>query len=132
MRMVVVLFWVLTILGVVIGGLVFLAAIFETSAPQQAAAGTIALGFVVIPYVLARSVSEIALADSASESVHHQSREPVDASPPPAANPHWSLPVSTSSGQRPSDADPSAQKLWDLLQDGPCSQQEVFDYMLLE
>lgn len=52
--------WVLTILGAVIGAIIlFLGLATATGAPQQAAAAAAAVAFVVIPYCLARAVSEL-------------------------------------------------------------------------
>lgn len=52
--------WILTIIGCFIGGLVLVVGwIAATGAPQEAAAGALAVGCAVIPYCLARAVSEI-------------------------------------------------------------------------
>ena len=50
------IFWLLTILGVVIGSVIFLQGLVDNSAPRQAAAAGLALCCAVLPYVLARSV----------------------------------------------------------------------------
>lgn len=50
--------WILTILGVVIGSVIFLQGLVDDSAPRQAAAAGLALCCAVLPYVLARSVRE--------------------------------------------------------------------------
>lgn len=54
-------FWVIAIIGVLIGGVSFLATLTakEISAPQQAAGAAMALCWVVIPYCLARAVSDL-------------------------------------------------------------------------
>jgi magnesium-transporting ATPase (P-type) len=52
--------WVLTIIGSVIGGLIVLGGVLGASgAPQEAAAAAIGVACAVIPYCLARAVSEI-------------------------------------------------------------------------
>ncbi len=54
------LLWVLTIIGSVIGGLIVCAGVLGASgAPQEAAAAAMGVAFAVIPYCLARAVSEI-------------------------------------------------------------------------
>jgi sugar phosphate permease len=53
-------FWSLVIIGFVIGGFVFvIETSFATSAPQQAAAAARGLAIVILPYCLARAVTEI-------------------------------------------------------------------------
>jgi hypothetical protein len=52
-------FWIITILGSCIGGLFMFGAFLESGAPQQAASAALGIGFAVIPYCLARAVSEI-------------------------------------------------------------------------
>ncbi|ONG55729.1 hypothetical protein BKE38_08665 [Pseudoroseomonas deserti] len=53
-------FYVLTIIGALIGGFWLLMAIFGAkSAPQEAAAAAIAAACAIIPYVFARAVQEI-------------------------------------------------------------------------
>jgi sugar phosphate permease len=52
--------WIVTIIGSVLGGLTFLAGIVAANgAPQEAAAAAMGVAFAVIPYCLARAVSEI-------------------------------------------------------------------------
>jgi sugar phosphate permease len=52
--------WVLTIIGSLIGGLVtFGGVVAATGAPQEAAAAAMGVACAVIPYCLARAVSEI-------------------------------------------------------------------------
>lgn len=54
-------FWVLTIIGSVIGGFFMVDALLvSTSAPQQGAAAAVAVGFAVLPYVFARACDQIA------------------------------------------------------------------------
>lgn len=54
-------FWIMAIVGVVIAlGQFVLALDSSQSAPQQAASAGLALCFAIIPYCLARAVSEIA------------------------------------------------------------------------
>lgn len=54
------LLWVLTILGSLFGGLfVFFALTLSNGAPQEAAGAAIGIAFAVIPYCLARAVSEL-------------------------------------------------------------------------
>lgn len=59
------LFWIIAIIGVVIGCLSFGLTLLsvDISAPQQAAGAAIALCWVVIPYCLARAVSELSKKD---------------------------------------------------------------------
>jgi sugar phosphate permease len=53
-------FWVLTIIGSVIGGLMIFATLASAKgAPQEAAGAAIGLSFAIIPYCIARAVSEI-------------------------------------------------------------------------
>lgn len=51
--------WILPLLGAIGGGLFFLAAFTANGAPQQAAAAGMACAVAIIPYVLARAVTEI-------------------------------------------------------------------------
>lgn len=51
--------WVITIIGCFLGGAALLLAILSDSAPKQGAAAAIAVAFAVIPYCLARAVSEL-------------------------------------------------------------------------
>lgn len=52
--------WALTIIGSVLGGLVSVVGVLAaTGAPQEAAAAAIGVACAVIPYCLARAVSEI-------------------------------------------------------------------------
>lgn len=54
------LLWILTIVGSVLGaGIVLLGMSTAKGAPQEAAAAAIGIGFAVIPYCLARAVSEM-------------------------------------------------------------------------
>jgi hypothetical protein len=48
--------WIVTMIGVGFGALVFVEALTENSAPRQAAGAGLALCCAVIPYVLARAV----------------------------------------------------------------------------
>jgi NAD(P)H-hydrate repair Nnr-like enzyme with NAD(P)H-hydrate dehydratase domain len=51
--------WVLTILGSLFGAVVLVAGVLNANgAPQEAAAAAIGVGCAVIPYCLARAVSE--------------------------------------------------------------------------
>ncbi len=55
-----VLFWLLAILGSLIGGFfIFIALTATESAPQEASAAAIGLAFAVVPYCLARAYSEL-------------------------------------------------------------------------
>ncbi|MDR2196266.1 MAG: hypothetical protein LBE50_06775 [Gallionellaceae bacterium] len=52
--------WIITVVGSVLGGLMALIGIFASkSAPQEAAAAAMGLALAVIPYCLARAVSEM-------------------------------------------------------------------------
>jgi hypothetical protein len=52
--------WALTVLSAVLGGVVVTFGVFAASgAPQEAAAAAIGVALAVIPYCLARAVSEI-------------------------------------------------------------------------
>lgn len=55
------IFWVLVIIGAIVGGInfIFEALLFAKSAPQQAASAAISIGFVVLPYCLARAVDQL-------------------------------------------------------------------------
>lgn len=54
------LLWILTIVGALIGGSFFLLTLLTAdSAPQEASGAALAIGCAVIPYVLARAVSEL-------------------------------------------------------------------------
>ena len=53
------LFYALTVLGTLIGGYEFLLLSNAESAPQQAAGAAMAIGWALIPYVLARSCREV-------------------------------------------------------------------------
>lgn len=62
-------FWILTILGVLIGLFQFLITLTESNgSPQQAAGAAMSLCFAIIPYVLARAVEKIEFIDSNSKS----------------------------------------------------------------
>lgn len=53
-------FWVLTIIGSVIGGLVVLVTLGSAKgAPQEAAGAAIGLSFAILPYCIARALSEL-------------------------------------------------------------------------
>jgi len=53
-------FWIITIIGAVLGTLTLLGTLFGSNgAPQEAAGAAIAVAFTVIPYCLARAISEI-------------------------------------------------------------------------
>jgi len=51
-------FWVITMLGCLAGGLGLVFALFLDSAPQQAAAAAISIGFAVVPYCFARAIEK--------------------------------------------------------------------------
>jgi uncharacterized protein YjeT (DUF2065 family) len=52
--------WSLVIVGFLLGGFVFvIETLISTSAPQQAAAAARGLAIVILPYCLARAVTEI-------------------------------------------------------------------------
>ena len=54
------LLWFVTIIGSMLGGLVMFVGVNEAKgAPQEAAAAAMAVAMAVIPYCLARAVSEI-------------------------------------------------------------------------
>ena len=54
------LFYALTVLGTLIGGYEFLSMLSNAeSAPQQAAGAAMAIGWALIPYILARSCHEV-------------------------------------------------------------------------
>lgn len=53
------IFWVLTMLGAVIGGGFLLSSFAASGAPQQAAAAAIGIGFAVLPYCFTRALSEL-------------------------------------------------------------------------
>jgi len=53
------LFWIFSLAGGVIGALFILTAFIQSSAPQQAAIAAIGIGIGVIPYCIARAVSEL-------------------------------------------------------------------------
>jgi sugar phosphate permease len=54
-------FWVLTIIGSVIGGLLILFTLLSAKgAPQEAAGAAVGLSFAIIPYCIARALSEMA------------------------------------------------------------------------
>ena len=53
-------FWVLTIVGSFIGGLLILVTLLSAKgAPQEAAGAALGLSFAVIPYCIARALSEM-------------------------------------------------------------------------
>jgi hypothetical protein len=52
--------WGLTMLGSLIGGVVFFFALLTSNgAPQEAAGAALAIGFAVLPYVFARAFDEL-------------------------------------------------------------------------
>ena len=52
--------WILTVLGSLIGGLTLLVGLLAAqSSPQEASVSAMAIAFAVIPYCLARAVSEL-------------------------------------------------------------------------
>jgi len=52
--------WIIVIIGSILGGVAALIGVIGAkSAPQEASAAAIGLAFAVIPYCLARAVSEI-------------------------------------------------------------------------
>jgi len=101
--------WILTILGVVIGSVIFLQGLVDDSAPRQAAAAGLALCCAVLPYVLARSVREFNSSDldaernkylrdlldelivnySGSSSANPDDTLPVDLGPPSMISEKW-------------------------------------------
>lgn len=61
--------WTLTVVGSVLGGIILILGVMSAeSAPQEAAIAAIAIGLSVIPYCLARAVSERALYTKTDES----------------------------------------------------------------
>lgn len=58
------IFWILTILGTILGGAIALLGVMNAKgAPQEAAAAAVGVACAVIPYCLARAVSEITKKD---------------------------------------------------------------------
>lgn len=58
------IFWILTILGTLLGGAIALMGIMNAQgAPQEAAAAAVGVACAVIPYCLARAVSELTKKD---------------------------------------------------------------------
>ncbi len=53
------IFWIFSIIGSCIGGIFILAAFAESGAPQQAASAAIGIGIAIIPYCIARAVSDL-------------------------------------------------------------------------
>ena len=52
--------WILVIIGSILGGLIaFIGVTAAKGAPQEAAAAAMGIAFAVIPYCLARAVSEM-------------------------------------------------------------------------
>ncbi|MBK7096740.1 MAG: hypothetical protein IPH57_17375 [Saprospiraceae bacterium] len=52
--------WIFTIIGAILGIVILFATLFDsTGAPQQAAGAAIAVAFAVIPYCIARAISEL-------------------------------------------------------------------------
>lgn len=66
--------WILSVLGAVAGGVQLLLVEAQPGAPQQAAAAAIAVGLAVIPYCLARAVSELLKpqAEALNKLIEHQ------------------------------------------------------------
>ncbi len=59
------IFWIITIIGSGLGLLILIATLMGASgAPQEAAGAAIAVAFAVIPYCVARAVSEMQFKDS--------------------------------------------------------------------
>lgn len=58
-RVFVTICWVLSACGALMGAFTFMEIWIQTGAPQQAAVAAMAIGWAVIPYCLARAVSEI-------------------------------------------------------------------------
>lgn len=52
-------FFVLTILGGILGGLLVIMAFFLPGAPQQAATSAMGIGFAVVPYCIGRAFQEM-------------------------------------------------------------------------
>ena len=66
-------FWKITIIGSVLGILTLLATLKGAdSAPQQAAGAAIAVAFTVIPYCLARAISEIKSSKADNQNPTHE------------------------------------------------------------
>ena len=58
-------FWIMTIFGCLLGGLITVGgALLSTGAPQQGAAAAIGVACAVIPYCFARAISEISGKDN--------------------------------------------------------------------
>lgn len=52
-------FFVLTILGGILGGLLVITAFFLPGAPQQVATSAMGIGFAVVPYCIGRAFQEM-------------------------------------------------------------------------
>jgi hypothetical protein len=63
------IFWIITLFGSGLGVLMLLATLFfSDGAPQEAAGAAISVAFAVIPYCLARAISEMEIkGDEANE-----------------------------------------------------------------
>jgi hypothetical protein len=61
------LWWVITILGGIVASLFFAIAVASDSAPKEAAGAALALGWVVIPYCIARACTEIVAINAQSK-----------------------------------------------------------------
>lgn len=53
-------FWIVTVLGSLLGGaIMFFGVLFANGAPQEAAAAAVGVAFAVIPYCIARAAKEL-------------------------------------------------------------------------
>jgi hypothetical protein len=76
--------WIVTMVGVALGSLIFLDALTENSAPRQAAGAGLALCCGVLPYVLARAVRGFKTAGGTHVShAASQAEAPSQSSAPP-------------------------------------------------
>jgi hypothetical protein len=56
MRAFIVICWIVTLIGAVIGSISIIDALNADSAPKQGAAGALACAFAVVPYVFTRAI----------------------------------------------------------------------------
>lgn len=81
-------FWVLTIIGSVIGGFFMVDALLvSTSAPQQGAAAAVAVGFAVLPYVFARACDQIVAIKREAAALDANWKSRLIAGPPAQSSP---------------------------------------------
>lgn len=56
-----ILFWLLTVLGTVVGGLFFFGALVAPTVPQQAGDACLAVASAALPYIFARAIAELTI-----------------------------------------------------------------------